>query len=193
MCRVLAVAMSIFFCLAGCSSRYTIQSPRYARYNGEIDHHACMVHAPKNRIFRILTNNESFEKLCPKWIIVTREPPAPFGPGTIAKTRVNQRIRLGWNSKVVQVTPNKIIRQRFLDGFFAGGTEIWELDAVGQYTRVSHTIIVNPRGLLRKLIWNLKVRKKHDWMVESFLQNLKKLAEANQVSPHAHMLSRIME
>jgi len=138
-----------------------------------------LIRAPKNTIFRILTNSEMFKKLCPKWVIVTREPPTPFGPGTIVETRVNQRIRLKWISKVVQVIPNKIIRQQFTDGFFAGGTEIWELDTVGQYTRVSHTIIFNSRGLLRKLIWYIKVRKKHDWMVEHFLHNLKKMAEAN--------------
>jgi hypothetical protein len=75
------------------------------------------------------------------------------------------------------VIPDRKIRIQFLDGFFAGGTEIWELESVGEYTRVTHIIIVQPKGFLRRLAWVLKVRLKHNKMIEALLDNLKELSE----------------
>ena len=57
------------------------------------------------------------------------------------------------------------------------GTEIWELEPEDEFTRTTHTIIVQPQGILKKMVWNLKVRRKHDKMVEAFLDNLKRVAE----------------
>ena len=73
--------------------------------------------------------------------------------------------------------PDSKIRLQFLDGFFAGGTEIWELEGDGEYTKVTHTIIVQPRGILKKAAWVLKVRLKHDRMTEALLDNLKRASE----------------
>jgi hypothetical protein len=73
--------------------------------------------------------------------------------------------------------PDRKIRIQFLDGFFAGGTEIWELESVGEYTRVTHTIIVKPKGLVSQLAWILKVRLKHNKMVEALLDNLEEVSE----------------
>jgi len=76
--------------------------------------------------------------------------------------------------------PDEKIRVRFIDGFFAGGTEFWELEAQGAGTLIKHTIIIQPPGILKKLAWNLKVRRKHDMMVETVLDNLKKAAETHR-------------
>jgi RNA binding exosome subunit len=64
-----------------------------------------------------------------------------------------------------------------LDGFFAGGTEIWELETLGEETQVTHTIIVQPKGFFGNLVWTLKMRIKHDKMVEAVLDNLKRVSE----------------
>ena len=47
----------------------------------------------------------------------------------------------------------------------------------GEYTLVSHTIIVRTGSFFQKMAWVLKVRRKHDKMVEDFLENLQKVSE----------------
>jgi ribosome-associated toxin RatA of RatAB toxin-antitoxin module len=176
---VLAVAVLLLPCLAGCASRYTIKAPEYARYNGEINQHKCLIRAQKSRIFQILTNEKAIREICPEGIIVTHESPLSYGMGTLINTKVNHIFKLEWNTRVEEIIPQKMIRLRFLDGFFTGGMEIWEIEEQGEYTLVSNTIIVRPRGFLRKMVWILKVRRKHDKMVEAFLENLQKVLEAD--------------
>jgi hypothetical protein len=93
------------------------------------------------------------------------------------KTRIVHIFELDWTSRVEELIPDRKIRIQFLDGFFAGGTEIWELESVGEYTRVTHTIIVKPKGLVSQLAWILKVRLKHNKMVEALLDNLEEVSE----------------
>jgi len=155
------------------------KSSENAKYKVEINQHTCLIRAERSQIFQILTQEEAFKGICPKGTIVTHVSAQPYGVGTLIKTRIDHIFRLEWNSRVEEVIPNSKIRLQFLDGFFAGGTEIWELGDEGEYARVSHTIIVQRKGFLKKLAWILKVRRKHDKMVEVFLDNLKRLSEAN--------------
>jgi hypothetical protein len=174
---VLAAAVLLLSCLAGCGSTYTLKAPEYACYNGEINQHKRLIRAQKSRIFQILTNEKAIQEICPKGTIVTHESSLTYGVGTRVNTKVNHIFKLEWNTRVEEVIPLKMIRLRFLDDFFAGGTEIWEIEGQGEYTSVSHTIIVRPGNFLRKMAWILKVRRKHDKMVEGFLDNLQKVSE----------------
>jgi ribosome-associated toxin RatA of RatAB toxin-antitoxin module len=97
--------------------------------------------------------------------------------GTLIKTRTAHIFELEWNARVEEMFSDSKIRLQLLDGFFAGGMEIWKLESKGEYTRVTHTIIIKPKGFLRKLAWILKVRRKHNKMVEVFLDNLKRVCE----------------
>jgi hypothetical protein len=173
----LLAALLLFVSLYGCSTKYIITSPRYNRYEGEINRHTRLIRAEKNLVFRILTQEEAFKEICPKGIIVTHESPPPYRVGSIIKTRILHIVTLDWNSRVEEIIPDKKIRLEFLNGFFAGGTEFWELDSVDEYTRVAHTIIVQPKGVFKHLAWILKVRRKHDTIVEALLDNLKKVSE----------------
>ena len=100
--------------------------------------------------------------------------------GTFVNTKIDHIFKLLWRSQVVEIIPDKKIRLQFLNGFFVGGTEIWELDPLNEYTRIIHTIIVQPQGFLKKLAWNLKVRRKHDKMVEAVLDNLNRTGETEK-------------
>ena len=177
----LLAAGLLFLSFQGCSTKYTITSPKYAEYEGEINQHTRVVRTERSRVFQILTQEELFQKICPKGTIVTHEAPPPYQAGTLVKTRIVHIFELEWNSRVEEVIPDSEIRLRFLDGFFAGGTEIWELEIAGEYTRVTHTIIVQPKGFLKKLAWALKVRLKHDRMVEALLDSLKRLSETRSL------------
>jgi ribosome-associated toxin RatA of RatAB toxin-antitoxin module len=174
---VLTAAVLLLSCLAGCASTYTIKAPEYACYNGEINQHKRLIRAQKSQIFQILTNEKAIQEICPEGTIVTHESSLTYGVGTRVNTKVNHIFKLEWNTRVEEVIPFKMIRLRFLDGFFTGGTEIWEIEEQGEYTRVSHTIIVRPRSFLREMAWVLKMRRKHDKMVEDFLDNLQKVSE----------------
>ena len=177
----LLAAVLLFLSFQGCSTKYTITSPKYAEYEGEINQHTRLVRAERSHVFQILTQEESFKKICPKGTILTHESPPPYQAGTLVKTRIVHIFQLEWNSRVEEVIPDSKIRLQFLGGFFAGGTEIWELESQEGYTRVTHTIIVQPKGLLKKLAWASKVRLKHDKMVEALLDNLKRLCETQSL------------
>jgi len=164
----------LFLILMGCSAKYSIKSLSYAEYKGEINQHTRLVRGQRKKIFQILTQEEAFQSICPKSVVVAYKPATPYGVGTLIKTKILHIFKLIWTSRVEEVLPDKKIRIQFLDGFFAGGTEIWKLESVGEYTQVSHTIIVQPKGLLRKLTWIFKVRSKHNTIVEALLDNLEK-------------------
>jgi carbon monoxide dehydrogenase subunit G len=176
------VAILLFFASLGCSTKYVITSPKYADYKGEINQHTRLIRAQKTQVFELLTHEESLNVVCPTGTIVSYKTPPPYRTGTLVETRIEHIFKLSWRSRVQEVIQDTKIRLTFLNGFFSGGTEIWELEGVDEHTRVTHTIVVQPKGLLRKLAWNLKVRRKHDKMLEKFLDNMKHVLENRPVS-----------
>ncbi len=171
-----AVALFLLFS-QGCSSKYTLESNEYQGHEGEINQHTRLIQATRKRIFQILTNEQAFREICPEGTIVTFETPPPYGVGTLVKTKLTHIYELEWNARVEEVLPPSRIRLHFLGGLFSGGTEIWELESLGEETQVTHTIIIQPAGFLGNLAWALKVRTKHDKMVEAVLDNLKRVSE----------------
>jgi len=165
--------------LFGCSTKYTVKSSEYDVYGGEANQHTRLIHAERSRIFQILTQEEMFKKICPKGTIVTYEPRFPYQAGTLIRTKIDHIFKLEWCSRVEVVIPNTKIKLQFLDGFFAGGTETWEFESIGESTRVTQTIIVKPEGFARKMFWVLKARLKHNKMVEVFLDNLQGVSAKN--------------
>jgi len=163
----------------GCSTKYIVTSDKYAQYEGEANQHTRLIKADARRIYRILTRKDMFKAVCPPGTIITYESPLPYQVGTLVDTKIDHIFKLRWRSQVVEVIPDKKVRLQFLDGFFAGGTEIWELEPENGFTKTTHTIIVQPQGFLKKLVWSLKVRGKHNKMTEAFLDNLKRVAETN--------------
>jgi carbon monoxide dehydrogenase subunit G len=172
-----SMVVFLFFSSQGCSTKYVVESSNYPEYQGEINQHSRLIRTERGRVFQVLTDEEAFSALSPDGTIVTYETPAPYEVGTIVKTRIEHIVKLSWHSRVQEVVQDRRIRLQFMDGLFAGGTEIWELDTTGECTRVTHTIIVQPEGFLRKLAWNVKVRGKHDRMTEAFLDNMKSALE----------------
>ena len=167
----------LFLVVQGCATNSALQFPAYAKYEGQVNQHTRFIRAESNRIFHILTLQKTFNTICPKGTTVFHETPLPYQVGTLVKTQIDHIYKLTWSSRVEELIPDEKIRLRFIDGFFAGGTEFWELEAQGEGTLIKHTLIFQPQGFLKKLAWNLKVRRKHDTMVEALLDNLKEAAE----------------
>jgi ribosome-associated toxin RatA of RatAB toxin-antitoxin module len=167
----------LFNLSTGCSVKHHRASDKYSQYEGEINQHTRLIQAESVRIFHILTHQDAFKSICPKGTIVTFEPILPYRVGTIVNTKIDHLFKLSWRSRVVEIDQYRKIRLQFLNGFFVGGTEIWELAPENTSTRVTHTIIFQHSGFLKKLAWNLKVRRKHNKMVEAVLDKLKRTAE----------------
>ena len=170
----------LVFLITGCSTKNNHTPDKYGQFDGEINQHSRLIQADSHRIFHMLTHQDTFNSICPKGTIVTFEPMLSYQVGTFVNTKIDHIFKLLWRSQVVEIIPDKKIRLQFLNGFFVGGTEIWELDPLNEYSRITHTIIVQPQGFLKKLAWNLKVRRKHDKMVEAVLDNLNRAAETEK-------------
>jgi ribosome-associated toxin RatA of RatAB toxin-antitoxin module len=164
--------------LAGCASPYTVRPSKTNAYPGEVNRHVRWIQADRQRIFQILTSSRGMKSLCPAGTVVSYLSPSSYREGTLVETRVEHVFKLKWISRVEQVVANQSIRLTFQNGFFSGGTELWEFYPQDDGTRVSHSIFVEPKGFFKRLAWVTKVRRKHDKMVELFLDNLKRVAES---------------
>ena len=170
--------LSVLFLFAGCSSRYTVPPTSEQIYPGEVNRHVRWIQADSRRIFHILTSPEGMKSLCPEGTAVSYLSPPPYAAGNLVETRVEHIFKLKWTSQVAQVNANRSIQLTFQDGFFAGGTELWEFHPENNGTSVSHTIFFKPYGFFKRLSWVIKVRRKHDKMVELFFDKLKQTAES---------------
>ena len=66
--------MLLLLLLLGCASKYTIPSSAYPDYAGEVNQHYRLIKAENQRVFHILTHEQSFKNVCPKGIICLAEP-----------------------------------------------------------------------------------------------------------------------
>lgn len=177
--KTIIKSLFVFLLLAGCTSPYTVLPSNVPAYSGEANRHIRWIQADSRRIFEILTNPRDMQSLCPDGTVVSFLSPSPYVEGNLIETRIEHIFKLKWISQVEQVVENQSIRLIFQSGFFSGGTELWEFYPEADGTRVSHTIVVDPKGFFKRLAWVTKVRRKHDKMVELFLDNLKRTAESN--------------
>jgi hypothetical protein len=170
--------LSVLLLFGGCASKYTVLSSKTDAYTGEVNQHVRWIQADSRRIFQILTSPQGMRSLCPEGTVVSYLSPSPYMQGTLVETRIDHIFKLKWTSRVEQVVANQSIQLTFQNGFFCGGTELWEFHPENNGTRVSHTIIIEPKGFFKRLAWITKVRHKHDKMVELFLNKLKQTAES---------------
>jgi len=170
--------LSLLLLLTGCASQYTVLPTKEPAFSGEANRHVRWIQADSQQIFQILTSPQGMKSLCPDGTEVLYLSPIPYAEGDLVETRIEHVFKFKWISQVDQVVANQSIRLTFQNGFFSGDKELWELYPESNGTRVSHTIFVEPRGFIKRLIWAAKVRHKHDKMVELLLDNLKQTAES---------------
>lgn len=164
--------------LAGCSTPQTAFVKTYPQYHGETNQHKRLIAAPPDQIFGILTSQCAFTQLVPEYTYVTFDTDT-YGIGTRLTVKIDHLLKFTWHTQVKEVVPNQRIRLEFLDGLFKGGAEIWELEPREGKTLVMQTIVVEPRGWIRRFIWNFKARNRHNAMTEKFLDGLKAMAESS--------------
>lgn len=164
--------------LSACSAPQSQFYKRYDTFAGEHNQHTRIIQAPPELIFSLLTDPDRFTEMVPEYTIVSFDTPPPYRVGTRLKIKIDHLLEFTWHTQVKEIVPNRKTRLEFLDGLFKGGAEIWELIPEQGGTRVLQTIVVEPRGWIRRFIWNFKARRRHNAMTEKFLDNLKAKAEA---------------
>ncbi len=174
--------IAVFF--IGCCTTPIPDRFRYLNFKGNINQHRKLIKANPEVIFDAIIDNATFKTLYPSNCIeVSKVSDGPYAVGTMLNTQTKYFVKLSWDSQVIEIVPDKKIVLRFINGVLKDGYEIWELNKTGQYTEVTHTILYKVNGFFPSLIWVLKKGdRKHDYLVEETLDNLKKKAESVMLS-----------
>jgi ribosome-associated toxin RatA of RatAB toxin-antitoxin module len=157
----------------------------FLNYQGQVNAHDTLIQAPPSRVFHVLTDFDRFITLIPSDRVQLRKiTPGPYQVGTAIRTETTYKIRLTWDSQVVQINKDRLLVLQFQNGPFQGGYEVWELKAKGSCTRVSHTLVYNISNFFYRLVWLLKQgEKRHNNLTEVTLLNLKRECEEGLLPP----------
>jgi len=148
-------------------------------YAGRVNCHTVTIKAQPHDVYQVLVDPREMQRWCPQdKILVEKITPGDLGPGTKMRYRLNYRINPTWHSVVVDMEEDSQIINRFVDGIFDGGVEIWQIREVEEGAELSHTLIYRINGLIFKIGWALLGGKaKHDELTEEALGNLKRIVE----------------
>ena len=180
---VLALAV---LALTGCATPPPVpERLEFLKYQGQVNEHHTFIQAPPSRVFDVLTDFDRFVTLIPSDRVQLRKvTPGPYQVGTAIRAETIYKIKLNWDSQVVQIQKDHFLVMQFQSGPFRGGYEVWELKAKGSCTRVSHTLVYNISNFFYRLVWLLKQgERKHNTLTEVTLLNLKRECEEGLLPP----------
>jgi ribosome-associated toxin RatA of RatAB toxin-antitoxin module len=188
----LSVRRSIFIlglvvlALHGCATPPPVPKRlEFLNYQGQLNEHHIIIQAPPSRVFHVLTDFDRFLTLIPSdRVRLKKMTPGPYQVGTTIRAETIFKIKLSWESRVVQIQKDRSLVLQFQSGPFRGGYEVWGLEAAGSCTRVSHTLVYNISSSFYRLVWLLKQgEKKHNTMTDVTLLNLKRECEEGLLPP----------
>lgn len=148
-------------------------------YRGRINRHTVIIKTRPHEVYQVLVDFHEMQRWCPqKKIVVEKITPGKVGPGTKMRYRLNYHINPTWHSVVVDIEEPSRIINRFEDGIFEGGIEIWRLKEVEEGVELSHTLIYRINRLIFRIGWIfLGGEAKHNELTEEALDNLKRIVE----------------
>ena len=158
-------------------------------YAGRINRHTVIIRARPQEVYQALVDFQEMQRWCPREkISVENITPGKFGLGTKMRYRLNYRINPTWHSVVMDMEEDRRIVNRFVDGIFRGGVEVWQLDEVEHGAELSHTLIYRINKPILRLGWIfLGGEAKHNELTEEALGNLKRIVEEKS---HSWMRAR---
>jgi ribosome-associated toxin RatA of RatAB toxin-antitoxin module len=180
---VLVIAASL---LTGCATLPPVpERLEFLNYQGQVNEHHTLIQAPPTRVFHVLTDFDRFVTLIPSERVQLKKVTlGPYQVGTIIRAETIYKIKLTWDSQVVQIKKDRLLVLKFQNGPFQEGYEVWELKAKGSCTRVSHTLVYNISNFFYRLLWLLKQgEKRHNTLTEVTLLNLKRECEEGLLPP----------
>ena len=176
----------VVLALTGCATPPPVpERLEFLNYQGQVNEHHTFIQAPPSRVFDVLTDFDRFVTLIPSDRVQLRKlTPGPYQVGTTIRTETNYKIKLSWDSQVVQIQEDRLLVLQFQNGPFRGGYEVWELQGNGSCTRVSHTLVYNISNFFYRLVWLLKQGEtRHNTLTEVTLLNLKRECEEGLLPP----------
>jgi len=184
--RSIFVIVIVALLLTGCATPPAVpERLEFLNYRGQVNEHCTLIQAPPSRVFHVLTDFDRFVTFIPSDRVQLRKlTPGPYQVGTTIRTETIYKIRLSWDSQVVQIQKDHLLVLQFQNGPFKGGYGVWELKAQGSCTRVSHTLVYNISNFFYRLVWLLKQgERKHNRLTEVTLLNLKRECEEGLLPP----------
>jgi len=165
--------------LVGCASPPVPARLQFLGYQGYVNEHKILIHAPISRVFALLTDHDRLQELAPVDLVQsTKVSPGPYSVGTLIHSETRYKIKLQWDSRVVRLEQDHLLVLEFLNGIFRGGYEVWELQPEGDFALLSHTLVYNLANPLYHILWVVKQGEtKHDALVETTLLNIKRASE----------------
>jgi ribosome-associated toxin RatA of RatAB toxin-antitoxin module len=176
----------VVLALHGCGTPSPVPKRlEFLNYQGQVNEHHIIIQAPPSRVFDVLTDFDRFVSLIPSnRVRLKKMTPGPYQVGTTIRAETIYKIKLNWDSKVVQLQKDRSLVLQFQSGPFRGGYEVWQLEVAGSCTRVSHTLIYNISNFFYRLVWLMKQgEKKHDTLTDVTLLNLKRECEEGLLPP----------
>lgn len=172
--------------LLGCATPPPVpERLEFLNYQGQVNEHHTLIKASPSQVFAVLTDFDRFVRLIPNdRVELSKVTPGPYQVGTTIRAETMYKIKLSWESKVVNLEEGRLLVLQFQNGPFRGGYEVWELRPQGSCTRVSHTFVYDISNFLYRLIWVFKRgEKKHNTLTEVTLLNLKRECEEALLPP----------
>lgn len=157
----------------------TSYSIRGRVYRGRVNRHQTLIRKEPEEVYHVLIDPDQLKQWCPhEQISVERVTPGEFHVGTRFHFKLRFRIQPEWDLEVIHLEKPHQIVNRFLDGMFEDGIEIWDLKKVEFGTELTHTIIYPIKRWIYKIGWFLLGgEKKHNELTELALSRLKTLIE----------------
>jgi len=150
-------------------------------YKGKVNRHQIMIKREPGEIYSILIDPNQYKKWAPfGQISMEKVTSGEFRVGTRLHFKLNFRIQPEWDIEVIHLEKPKRIVNRFINGIFKGGIEIWDLTESDLGTEVTHTLAYKIDRWIYKVGWYLLGgEKKHNELTELGLSRLKSILEAS--------------
>ncbi|MGD8438368.1 MAG: SRPBCC family protein [Syntrophobacterales bacterium] len=183
--RVLLAGLIVLI-LLGCATPPPVpERLEFLNYQGHVNEHHALIQALPSHVFAVLTDFDRFVSLIPSdRVQLSKVTPGPYQVGTTIRAETMYKIKLSWESKVVNLEKNRLLVLQFQNGPFRDGYEVWELRPQGSCTRVSHSFVYNISNFFYRLVWVFKRgEEKHNTLTEVTLLNLKRECEEGLLPP----------
>ena len=146
---------------------------------GRINRHTVIIKARPHEVYHILIDIREMQRCCPQdKLSVEKVSPGRLSVGTKMRYHLNYRINPTWESVVVDMEENSRIINQFVDGFFKGSFEIWQLKKLKTGTELSHMLIYRIKRFIFRIGWMFfRGEAKHNELTTLALDNIKRFVE----------------
>ena len=111
----ISVLVIVALVLTGCATPPPVpERLEFLNYQGQVNEHHTLIQAPPSRVFDVLTDFDRFVTLIPSdRVQLKKVTPGPYQVGTTIRAETIYKIRLIWDSRVVQIQKDRFLVLQF--------------------------------------------------------------------------------